>query len=150
MSLRDTLRVGQTQNDFSVTVIDRDWSNDWINTVTAQTSKVELNLVKCELTLYVRQLKAGIIQEVIFHMLTKNGSSIDQIRVLPAKSKKHGAEYIFNDGKLVDHHLKMDYTSKEVIEHKLVFNFGHVNLFSHAVGHPITHYPVKNGVDVEL
>ncbi len=133
-------KIGQTMNDFSISYFDRDWKSDWKDLFAAQTAGLKINLMSGELIVYVRQLKSGKIQDVVFHMITSNGRTLDQIRVRPAKSKKKGAEYVFNDGKLIDHCMELDYRSKEVIHHRLTFKFDRINLYSPTNEQPISHY----------
>ena len=137
----ESFRIAQPRNDFSVTIADKDWKDEWMRLFAAQTTNMHINLVKCELVLGVRQLRSGIIQNVIFHLLTKDGKTVDNIRIRPAKSKEHGAEYVFVNGKLTDHESELSYDSKTVILHELTFEFEYVNLYSPGASEPIVYHP---------
>ncbi len=156
MSIMDNFN-GQPKNDFSIAVSDSDWKQTWIDVISTQTVEVHMNLVKNQLVLHVRQLKSGIVQDVLFHVLTKHGNKIDSIRVLPAKSKEKRSEYVFSDGVLKDHEVDLSIFGSDVITHKLTFQFNRVNLHSPRMQMPITHYSPKNvkedtveKVDIEL
>ncbi len=133
-------KISQTMNDFSIRYFDRDWKRGWEDIFASQTAGLKINLLKGEIIVYVRQLKSGNIQDVVFHMITNHGRKLDQIRVRPAKSKKNGAEYVFNDGELIDHGMELDYRSKDVIHHRLTFKFDRVNLYSPTNEQAISHY----------
>ncbi len=141
--------IGQTQNDFSVEVADRDWRGEWQKLFAKQTTAMTLNLLDGIVVLKVRQLKIGKIQDIVFHMITCNGRKLDQIRIRPAKSKEKGAEYVFNDGELIDHSMSLDYHSKNVIIHELTFVFDRVNLYSPTNEQPISHYIMDHSDDEE-
>lgn len=137
----ESFKMSQARNDFSLTVSDRDWKEEWITIFSAQTSKVRVNLIKCELVMGVRQLRSGIIQDALFHLLTKDGKTIDSIRIKPSKSKDKGAEYVFVDGTMTNHEYDLDYDSKESILHEVTFKFKRVNLYSSGASEPIVYYP---------
>lgn len=133
-------KISQTMNDFSIRFFDRDWKRGWEEMFSAQTAGLKINLLQGEVVVYVRQLKSGSIQDVVFHLITNHGRKLDQIRVRPAKSKNNGAEYVFNDGELIDHGMELDYRKKDVIHHRLTFKFARVNMYSPQSEQPIAHY----------
>jgi len=135
------LKIGQTRNDFSIRFIDCDWKSDWEDIMSSQATSLKINLLDGILEVSVRQLKTGVIQDIIFHILTSDERLIDGIRIRPAKSKKKGAEYVFNSGILVNHRMDLDYDSKDVILHRLTFVFDSITLHSPSGGEPVTHYP---------
>lgn len=135
------LKIGQTRNDFSIRFIDCDWKSDWEDVMSSQTTSLKINLLDGIVEVSVRQLKSGAVQDIIFHILTDDEKRIDGIRLRPAKSKKKGAEYVFNDGILVDHRMDLDYGSKDVILHRLTFVFDSITLHSPTGGEPVTYYP---------
>lgn len=135
------LKIGQTKNDFSIRFIDCDWKSDWEDVMSSQTTNLKINLLDGIVEVNVRQLKSGAVQDIIFHILTDDEKRIDGIRLRPAKSKKKGAEYVFNDGVLVNHRMDLDYGSKDVILHRLTFMFDSVTLHSPTGGDPVTYYP---------
>lgn len=135
------LKIGQTRNDFSIRFIDCDWKSDWEDIMSAQTTSLKINLLDGILEVSVRQLKTGVIQDIIFHILVSDERLIDGIRIRPAKSKKKGAEYVFNSGILVNHRMDLDYDSKDVILHRLTFMFDSITLHSPSGDDPKTHYP---------
>ncbi len=123
-------KIGQTRNDFSAEFFDRQWKRDWVDVMNSQTAGMKIDLLHGEVVLYVRQLKSGAVQDVLFHMITNGGRTIDQLRVRPAKAKKSGAEYVFTDGEMIDHMLELDYRSKDVMVHRITLAFDHVTLHS--------------------
>lgn len=143
-------RVGQSCNDFEIKVSDKDWSADWESTFASQITKVKFNLVKNEVELHVRQLRAGIVQDIIFDLLTREGL-IDKLNLKPVKSKKGGAEYSFIDGSLSDHEVEFNYLSSTVIEHKLVLKFSTVKLKSPTGQMDLAHYVLREAkVDFDV
>ena len=137
----ESFKMSQARNDFSLTVSDRDWKEEWMTIFAAQTSKVRVNLIKCELVMGVRQLRSGVVQDALFHLLTKDGKNIDSIRIKPSKSKAHGAEYVFVNGIMTNHEYDLDYDSKEPILHEVTFEFERVNLYSNGSSEPVVYYP---------
>lgn len=123
-----SLRSAQTTNDFSVHVSDRDWKTQWVELVSAHTERVDVNLIQKTATLHIRQLKEGVIQEAIFHTLSKDpeAQKIDEVRVRPARGEVY--EYIFTNGRLVNHHCAFDYKKKEPVVHTLALQFEQVEL----------------------
>lgn len=134
-----TFKIGQTRNDFSIKFSDRNWKTEWEEVMSSQTTGLKINLLDGIVEVSVRQLKSGMVQDVIFHMLTQNGKVTDLIRIRPAKSKKTGAEYAFADGELINHRMDLDYGSKDVIIHQLTFLFNTVTLHSPTNGQPVVH-----------
>lgn len=132
MSFLDNFRSAQCQSDFSIEVSDREWENQWKSVISKQTTAVKINFAKREVTLLVRQLKAGIVQDVIFHILSKKDRNqiIDGMTIRPAKGAKSSYEYLFKDGRLVDHECQFEYASKGDLIHTLVFEFQEVTLKS--------------------
>ena len=132
MSFLDNFRSAQCQSDFSVEVSDREWESKWTSVISKQTTSVKINFVERKVTLLVRQLKIGIVQDVIFHTLSKEKRNrmIDQMTVRPAKGAKSSYEYLFKDGRLVDHNCEFKYVAKGDLIHTLVFEFAEVTLKS--------------------
>ena len=135
----DLFKQGQPRNDFDVQLTDEHWCAEWQDLFAAQVVRLEMNLVECEVTVFVRQLRAGVIQDIIFNMLTRD-EPLGVLHLKPVSSKKKGAEYSFVNGILVEHKAVFDYLSKDVIVHKLVLRFGHVNLKSPTGEMNLTHY----------
>ena len=138
----DVFKRGQPRNDFDVHLSDEYWTSEWEDIFASQVVKVEMNLIKNEVTVYVRQLRAGVIQDIIFNLLTRD-KALGKFHIKPVKSKKKGAEYSFVNGRLVDHHCEYDYMSKDIITHKLVMRFEHVNLKSPTGQMDLTHYVLQ-------
>jgi len=134
-------KIGQTQNDFSIKFIDCDWKSEWEELMASQTTGLKINLLDGIVEVSIRQLKAGEVQDVIFHILTGDEKRIDGIRLRPAKSKKKGAEYVFNTGILVNHRMDLDYDSKDIILHRLTFVFDSITLYSPTGGDPVVYSP---------
>ena len=129
MSIWNTLRQAQTANDFAVTIADGDWSNEWIDLISSQTTGVDINLVWKRVTLTIRQLKAGYIQDLLFHILKKETATIDMVRITPAR--RQAWEMVFKKGKMVDHEVKFSYYDKSELVHVIVLEFEEVDLHSH-------------------
>lgn len=134
-------KIGQTKNDFSIKFIDCDWKSEWEELMASQTTGLKINLLDGIVEVSIRQLKSGEVQDVIFHILTSDEKRIDGIRLRPAKSKKKGAEYVFNTGILVNHRMDLDYDSKDIILHHLTFMFDSITLYSPTGSDPITYSP---------
>ena len=135
MGWLDSLKPAQCQTDFSITVVDKDWKEDWANLVSAQTARVECNFVDRRVSIFLRQLSAGVIQDVIFHVLSsdKRKGEIDTIRIRPAKKKGPDAyEYIFKDGHVINHQVIFTYAKKGDLVHRLDIEFDEVELVSPA------------------
>lgn len=135
MGLFDSLKVAQDRTDFSITIVDKDWNEKWASLVSAQTVKVECNFVKRQVSVHLRQLKVGVIQDVIFHVLSsdKRQGLIDVVRIRPAKkSGSNSYEYIFKDGKVIDHEVVFSYREKGDLIHRLDIEFEEVELVSPA------------------
>lgn len=132
MSFFDNFKSAQCQSDFSVEVSDREWEKKWKSVISKQTTSVKINFVKRQVTLIVRQLKVGIVQDVIFHILSKKERNrmIDGMTIRPAKGAKSSYEYLFKDGQLIDHSCQFTYETKGDLIHKLVFEFAEVTLKS--------------------
>ncbi len=143
------LRRGQPRNDFDITVSDSKWGSEWEDVFAAQTVRLEMNLVQNEVTVIVRQLRAGVIQDIIFNLLTRE-TPFDKFHIKPVQSKKHGAEYAFCKGRLVDHSCILDYLSTDPITHRLVLQFEHVNLKSPTGEMKLTHYSAFPPPDVDF
>ena len=126
---RHLFKKGQPRNDFDVALTDENWNSEWQDIFDSQVVLIEMNLVKAEVSIWIRQLKAGMIQDMIFDLLTRE-DPIDEFHVKPVKSKKNGAEYCFVEGRLVDHHTQLHYLKTDDIIHKLVLRFQHVNFKS--------------------
>lgn len=140
--IRNMFRVGQACNDFEIKVSDKEWSADWESIFASQITKVKFNLVKNEVELHVRQLKAGVIQDILFDLLTREGT-VDKLHLKPVQSKKGGAEYAFIDGMLFDHEVTFDYLSNTVITHKLMMRFDTVKLKSPTGQMDLVHYVLR-------
>lgn len=124
----ETLRQVQTANDFKVKVTDADWPDKWIKLITAQTTGVDVNLAWKRVTLYVRQLRAGEIQELLFHVLSGTYRKIDEVRITPAKRQSY--EMVFTDGYVVDHEVQFDYNDRKELVHTVVIEFNEVTQFT--------------------
>jgi len=132
MSFFDNFKSAQCQSDFSIEVSDREWEKKWKSVISKQTTSVKINFVKRQVTLLVRQLKSGIVQDVIFHILSKKerNQMIDGMTIRPAKGAKSSYEYLFKDGRLIDHNCQFKYEAKGDLIHTLVFEFTEVTLKS--------------------
>lgn len=135
-------KPGQARNDFDVSLTDKNWSSDWEETFAAQVVKLEINLVRNEVVVWVRQLRAGVIQDMIFNLLTRE-TPFDKLHLKPVKSKKGGAEYAFVNGRMVDHQAEFSYLSQEVIQHKLTLQFENVKLKSPTGQMDLVHYVLR-------
>ena len=85
MGFFDNFAHAQSKSDFTIEIHDADWDSDWPSLVSKQTKNVKVNFVKRTLIFTLRQTKKGIIQDVIFHCLSKRGGRIDHIMVKPGK-----------------------------------------------------------------
>lgn len=135
MGFLDNFRVAQDRTNFSITVTDKDWKEEWTSLVSTQTVKVDCNFVHRTMSIYLRQLQVGIIQDVIFHVLSsdKRKGRIDCVRIRPAKKKgKDSYEYIFKDGRVVGHKVIFSYTKKGNLIHRLDLEFDELELISPA------------------
>lgn len=128
MSWLDNFRMPQKKNDFSITVHDADWDTKWNGIISSQVVSADVSLTEKRLTLKIRQLKSGAIQDVIFHTLNRNTRTIDHVILTPAKGKNY--EYHFKNGEVTYHHTSFDYTSTDVIIHKLDLVFKEIELKS--------------------
>lgn len=135
MSWLDNFASAQSKSDFSVEIHDADWDAAWGSLVSKQTTRLEVNLVKRTLVFHLRQTVKGVIQDVIFHMLTHG--KIDHILVRPAKNPD-GYEYHFKSGVVVNHTCDFAYMyyndegkgipSKGPLIHVLTVEFSEVEL----------------------
>lgn len=123
----------QKKDDFQVNVLNLTFSADWNNVLSARIGRVDIDLVNRSLVLKVHQLKAGVVQDVLFTILN-DGGRIDQISVRPAKSDKTKYEYIFFDGKVTGHKLEFNYGKHEDAYHVLTVGFRTVVLRSSGLG----------------
>ena len=132
MDFLRSLRPSQPQNQFKIELRDMDWEDKWPEVISSQTTKIEMDFVHKRVSVFIEQLQAGTIQEIIFHILQKQTRKIDMIRVWP--SKKHigtkGYEYEFRNGILVDHHTEFDYKKGDAVVHQLDFEFNSLSLKS--------------------
>lgn len=142
-------KQGQSRCDFEVQVSDKNWSSDWEVTLASQVVRVKINLVKNEVTLWVRQLRAGVIQDIIFDLLTRE-DKMDKLNLKPVKSKKGGAEYAFIDGKMVNHETEFDYLSDKSILHEITLTFDVVKLKSPTGQMDLAHYVARDRVDFDV
>ena len=147
-TLKHLFKSGQPCNDFDVMLTDEEWNSEWQDIFASQVVELKINLVKLEVAVAVRQLKAGIIQDIIFNLLTRE-KPFGELHLKPVKSKKTGAEYCFVGGRLVDHEVRLGYVNNEVITHKLYFRFDHVNFKSPTGRMDQTYKPVSKKVIVE-
>lgn len=127
MSFLDHFKAAQKKNDFSIEIQDADWDSKWASLVSKQTAAVDVNLVKRRIVFYLRQLKSGVIQDVIFHVLNKPTKKIDHILVRPAKTPE-AYEYHFKGGEVVDHKCDFDYGNTKDLIHVLTVDFAEVEL----------------------
>lgn len=130
----NTLKRAQKANNFKVSVKDSDWSDKWDKLISAQTVAVDVNLVRKQATLHVRQLQAGYIQDLIFHVLQDEHRKIDEVRISPAKGSAY--EMVFTNGTLVDHETSFDYYDNGELIHVLVLVFDQVDLHSYKAHAP--------------
>ena len=128
MGFMDNFAVAHKMSDFSITIHDGDWDAEWGSLVSRQTEKVEVNFVKRTLTFYLRQTKKGVIQDVIFHILTKETKKIDHILIVPAKGAKNSYQYHFRNGEVTDHGCIFAYESDKPLIHVLTVEFAEVEL----------------------
>ena len=135
MSFWDNFASAQAKSDFSVEIHDADWDAEWGSLVSKQTTRLEVNLVKRTLVFHLRQTVKGVIQNVIFHVLTRG--KIDHILVRPAKNA-NGYEYHFKGGMVIDHSCDFAYVY-----------YGNDGKESHAKG-PLIHVLTVEFAEVEL
>ena len=128
MSLQNLFRRAQTQNDFSITVSDKDWESDWIDLISTQTKGALIEFGSKKITIYVRQMASGTIQDIIFHILQRENQNIEEVRIRPARGSAY--EYLFLNGELIYHSCEFDIDKTDPLVHKLVFKFDEVNLKS--------------------
>lgn len=136
----NALKRPQAANDFKVTIRDQDWKAGWLKLFADQTVSVKVDLVKRRLTMHVRQLATGHIQDLIFHILQKE-RLIDEVRVSPAKRQSY--EYIFVNGTMVAHEVQFDLYVKDAITHRIVFDFNKVRLHSNET------HSIQNITDID-
>jgi hypothetical protein len=127
MSFLDNFASSQSKSDFIVEIHDSDWDSDWPSLVSKQTKRVEANFVARTLVFHLRQTKKGIIQDIIFHCLSKRGGKIDHIMLQPGKDKSK-YEYHFIDGVVTDHNCVFDYGDDGDMMHVLTVAFDQVDL----------------------
>jgi hypothetical protein len=135
MGFFDNFSVAQNQTDFSITITDKDWKEEWTSLVSTHTTRVECDFVNRKVIIFLRQLKKGIVQDVIFHVLSsdKRKGRIDCVRIRPAKKKgKDAYEYIFKDGRVVGHQVVFSYAEKKDLVHRLDLEFDELELISPA------------------
>jgi len=129
--LKHSLKPAQLTNDFVVTVHDKDWTKEWMELLSNQTTRAEINLVHKSVVLDIRQLRKGHIQDLLFHVLNADSTEarkIDEIRIRPAKRQSY--EYIFSSGRLTDHAVAFDYDMVNPVTHRVKFMFNQVRLHS--------------------
>lgn len=143
MSLLNSFKQEQPRNDFDVIVTDRNWSREWEEVFSAQVTRLDVDLLKVEVTFFVRQLRAGVIQDCLFNLLTRE-ETFDKVYLKPARSKKGGAEYSFINGRIVGHACKYDYFSKEPIMHHIKMRFERVSMKSPTGDMKMVHYGAKS------
>ncbi len=148
-SIKHLFKSGQPCNDFDVMLTDENWNSEWQDIFAAQIVEVKVDLVNLEVGVYVRQLRAGIIQDIIFDLLTRE-TPFAELHIKPVKSKKNGAEYCFVGGKLVKHEMRMSYLHNDDLGHKLYFKFDHVNFKSPSGKMDQRYTPEKKGTPTPL
>lgn len=117
---------GSRRDSFSVHISDKDWKSSWLKLVSNQTKSVELDLVNHRVQLEVRQLRSGEVQKLIFHILNKEYSNIDEIRVKPILTGKY--EYVLGNCSLQAHHTRFDILDTSEITHILTFSISDVSM----------------------
>lgn len=127
MSFLDNFASAQAKSDFGITITDSDWDADWPSLVSKQTRRVEIALVERKLTFWVRQTAKGVIQDVLFHVLAKEHSTIDHICITPGKNRGK-YEYHFKNGIVIAHKLEFDYNDDSDMEHIVTVQFTEVEL----------------------
>jgi hypothetical protein len=127
MSLFDYFASAQKKSDFAVTITDSDWEANWPSLVSKQTAKVKINLVARTVVFHLRQLKKGVIQDVLFHVLEKEHSKIDHICITPG-TEKGRYEYHFKNGIIIDHLCEFAYEDDTDMIHVITVQFEEVEL----------------------
>ena len=125
--LADNLASAQKKSDFSITISDSDWHSTWPSLVSRQTVRLKFNLTARTLEFHIRQTAKGVIQDVLFHILSAETAKIDHILVKPGKAAGK-YEYHFKDGIVVNHEGEFDYEDDGPMVHKVRVKFREVEL----------------------
>jgi len=129
MSVFHHFMQAQSQTDFAVEIFDKDWiEKDWPSIISKQTRKLEINFHERTVTLYLRQLKAGIIQDILFHVLGAGDGKIDKVTITPARGNTSSHQYHFVDGRVSDHQCVFSLEETGDLIHKLSITFDRVVL----------------------
>jgi len=129
MSFFHHLMQAQSKTDFSVDIHDKDWvEKDWPSIISKQTVKIEVDLYERTVYLYLRQLKAGVIQDILFHILGEGDGKIDKVTITPARGNTSSHQYHFVDGRVFDHNCEFSYEEKGDLVHRLGIVFDRVVL----------------------
>jgi protein involved in sex pheromone biosynthesis len=128
MSFFDNFRRAQSKNDFAIEITDEDWDSSWSSIISKQTNKIEIDFIKRTLKFYVRQMKSGVVLDIIFHIMDSDTQEIDLIKLTPAKGNDY--EILFRDGVLIDHHTELCYEETGDMIHEITIQFKRMVLFS--------------------
>jgi hypothetical protein len=125
---KELFRKAQAANHFNIAFTDGDWKKEWLDIFSNQVEWIEINLTNQFVSIGVRQLADGYIQDLIMHILKSEFRKIDEARVYPLHNRSY--EYVFSNGALINHRVKFDYNDRSPVIHELVFDFEEVKLHS--------------------
>ena len=129
MSVFHHFMQAQSQTDFAVEIFDKDWvEKDWPSIISKQTRKLEVDLYERTVYLYLRQLKAGVVQDIIFHILGAGDGKIDKVTIIPAKGNTSSHQYHFVDGRVFHHKCVFSYEETGDLIHEVGIVFDRVVL----------------------
>ena len=124
----ELFRKPAAANHFNIEFKDSDWKKEWLDIFSNQVEWVEINLTNQFVTVGVRQLADGHIQDLIMHILKSEYRSIEEARIYPLHNRSY--EYVFTKGTLINHNLRYDYKIRTPLVQELIFDFEKVTLHS--------------------
>jgi len=127
MSWLHNFARAQAKSDFQIEIHDSDWDSEWPSLVSKQTVKADVSFTEKTLTIHLRQTVVGIIQDIIFHVLSSEHKKIDHVCVRPGKSKDR-YEYHFKNGVVVNHACEFSYEDDGPMIHVLTIQFSEIEL----------------------
>jgi hypothetical protein len=129
--IRNLFRKPAAANHFNIEFRDKDWQQSWLDIFSSQVERVDINLVEQLVTVNVRQLAAGHIQDLIMHILKKEYRTIEEARLYPLHNRAY--EFVFTSGKLIDHFVAYHYKDRSPLVHTLIFDFEEVIMHTNKV-----------------
>jgi len=124
----ESFRKPAASNHFNVEFKDSDWQKEWLDIFSNQVEWVNISLTSQIVSIGVRQLSSGHIQDLIMHIMQSKYQRIEEARVYPIHGRPY--EYVFSNGTLTNHDVKYNYSDRGPLVHKLVFDFETVILHS--------------------